>query len=102
MKALDKVISMASKFACDDDDIERVKTAMDELEALQRAAAKSAVTDDLVQRFLSWPLPSSVCSDLCVTAPNYPYPRSGTNLLTATEARAMLEHVLGTASREAV
>lgn len=51
--------------------------------------------DRLVQRFLTWQLPASVVSDLCVTDPNYQYPRSGTNLLTTTEARQMLEHVLG-------
>lgn len=51
--------------------------------------------DTMVDRFLAWQLPKSVCSDLCVTDSNYPHSRSGTNLLTATEARAMLEHVLG-------
>lgn len=50
--------------------------------------------DQLVDRFLSWPLPPGVCSDTCVTDSQYPHPRSGTNLLTAAEARAMLEHVL--------
>jgi len=59
------------------------------------------VTDEMVDRFLRWPLPESVCSDLCVTIPNYctehGYPvgaRSGTNLLTFPEARQMLEYVL--------
>lgn len=58
------------------------------------------VTDEMVDRFLAWPLPKSVCSDQCVTDNNYPNSRSGTNLLTATEARAMLEHVLGPAQSE--
>lgn len=49
--------------------------------------------DELVNRFLGWPLPDSVCSDLCATKAGYPH-RSGTNLLTATEAKAMLEYVL--------
>lgn len=49
----------------------------------------------LVSRFLGWKLPKSVCSDLCVTHSNHPHERSGTNLLTADEARQMLEHVLG-------
>jgi hypothetical protein len=49
---------------------------------------------DLVDKFLSWPLPASVCSDLCVTMQDYPH-RSGTNLLTATEAELMLEYVVG-------
>jgi hypothetical protein len=54
-------------------------------------------TDELVARFLSWPLPDSVCADLCATqqqSPSSP-PRVGTNLLTADEARQMLRHVLG-------
>ena len=60
-----------------------------------------AVTTEMVDRFLSWPLPESVCSDGCVTERDYctkrGYPRgarSGTSLLTADEARQMLEHVL--------
>jgi len=47
----------------------------------------------LVDRFLLWPLPVSVCSDLCVTFHGRT-DRIGTNLLTAIEARAMLEFVL--------
>jgi hypothetical protein len=50
--------------------------------------------DSLVDKFLSWPLPESVCSDLCVTEYDTKG-RIGTNLLTADEARQMLEHVLG-------
>ena len=51
--------------------------------------------DEMVKRFLSWPLPDSVCSDFCVTVRDYKPPnRVGTNLLTADEARQMLEHVL--------
>lgn len=48
---------------------------------------------DLVDRFLSWPLPKSVCSDGCVTMLDYPN-RSGTNLLTASEAEEMLKYVV--------
>lgn len=48
----------------------------------------------LVDLFLAWPLPKSVCSDRCVCEPNYPGPRIGTNLLTADEARQMLEYLL--------
>lgn len=48
----------------------------------------------MVDRFLAWPLPDSVCSDPCVTANRYPNARSGTNLLTADEAEAMLAHVV--------
>ncbi len=46
----------------------------------------------LVDRFLAWPLPESVCCDRCATMPNYPN-RSGTSLLTANEARQMFEHL---------
>jgi hypothetical protein len=49
----------------------------------------------MVDRFLAWPLPASVCSDACVVQRGYPH-RIGTNLLTADEARQMLEHVLQT------
>lgn len=48
---------------------------------------------ELVDRFLRWPLPESVCSDACVVQRGYPH-RIGTNLLTADEARQMLEYVL--------
>ena len=50
--------------------------------------------DGLVDRFLAWPLPKTVCADGCATNPNYPHPRSGTNLLNAPEARQMIEHLL--------
>jgi hypothetical protein len=48
----------------------------------------------LVDRFLSWPLPDSVCADLVATKQGEPH-RSGTNLLSAIEAKQMLEHVIG-------
>ena len=51
--------------------------------------------DFMVNRFLTWPLPETVCADGCATNPAYPHPRSGTNLLTAEEAKAMLVYVLG-------
>lgn len=53
----------------------------------------------LVDKFLSWPLPESVCSDLCVTKPGLPN-RIGTNLLNAEETRQMLEHVVGPELKE--
>lgn len=55
--------------------------------------------DKLVDKFLAWPLPESVCSDLCASMPGYPH-RCGTNLMTADEAKKMLEHVLGGALDE--
>lgn len=47
----------------------------------------------LVDRFLAWPLPESVCADQCATQAGYPH-RTGTNLLSATEARQMFEQLL--------
>ena len=47
----------------------------------------------LVDRFLMWPLPKSVRSDQCVTM-DYAFPRSGTNLLSADEAKQMVEYLL--------
>lgn len=52
--------------------------------------------ESLVNRFLSWPLPNSVCSDVCATQQGTQH-RSGTTLLSATEAKQMLEHVLARA-----
>lgn len=49
--------------------------------------------DKLVDAFVAWPLPESVCSDPCATMKGYPN-RSGTNLLTAVEARQMFEYLL--------
>ena len=48
--------------------------------------------DYLVGRFLAWELPKTVCSDTCVSDPNY-NPRYGTNLLTADEAKQMFEYL---------
>jgi hypothetical protein len=52
----------------------------------------------LANRFLAWPLPDSVCSDLCVTDNKYhekwKHKRSGTNLLSEDEAKQMLRYVL--------
>lgn len=56
-------------------------------------AAFETHIDKLVDRFLAWPVPESVCSDICATTKGYPG-RTGTNLLTADEARQMIEYVL--------
>ena len=48
----------------------------------------------LAERFCAWPLPPTVCADQCATNPAYPYPRTGTNLLSVDEAAQMLRHVL--------
>lgn len=47
--------------------------------------------DALVSRFLTWPVPAEVYPD---GAPGQPG-RTGTNLLSAPQAKAMLQHVLG-------
>lgn len=47
----------------------------------------------IADKFLRWPLPKSVCSDLCVTDRNYGFPRSGTNLLSADEALQMIAYL---------
>lgn len=60
---------------------------------------KSLALDQMVDRFLAWPLPDSVRSDTCVTMVGGDLYRSGTNLLTADEARAMFEYVLNEAGR---
>ena len=61
-----------------------------------------SVTDDMVSRFLSWPLPRDFYPDCGISFDgrrddewnkNKTWP-IGTNLLTAIQARQMLEHVL--------
>ena len=47
--------------------------------------------DALVQRFLTWPVPAEVYPDGTPGQPG----RTGTNLLSAPQAAAMLRHVLG-------
>lgn len=47
----------------------------------------------MIDRFLSWPLPESLCSDHCASMPGYPH-RTGTNLMTAEQAKEMLDYVL--------
>ncbi len=59
--------------------------------------APSVVTDELVNRFLTWPVPASVYPDGLPGKPG----RTGTNLLSFEEARAMLEHVLAVPAAQA-
>ena len=49
----------------------------------------------LAERFCAAPLPDSVCADLIATQPTTTFRRTGTNLLTVDEAKAVLSHVLG-------
>ena len=53
--------------------------------------AACEVPDALVQRFLTWPVPPEVYPDGTPGEPG----RTGTNLLSAPQAEAMLKHVLG-------
>lgn len=52
--------------------------------------ASGVVDDDMVNRFLTWPVPPGVYPDGVPGKPG----RIGTNLLSATEAREMLQHVV--------
>jgi len=47
------------------------------------------VTKEMVDRFLTWPVPADVYPDGTPGQPG----RTGTNLLTSTQAKTMLEHV---------
>jgi len=58
------------------------------------AEKKQSLDEFLVDRFLTWPLPRSVCSDQCCCVSDYPN-RVGTNLLTADEARQMIRYLFG-------
>lgn len=49
---------------------------------------------DIVNAFLRWPLPQSVCADRCACDSSYPHPRSGTNLLTCPETVCMVQDVV--------
>jgi hypothetical protein len=56
---------------------------------------REKLIETMADLFCACPLPKSVCSDPCVSDPNYPYPRAGTNLLTVSEAREMFRSILG-------
>lgn len=55
------------------------------------------VTDEMVNRFLAWPLPRDFGPDCGISFTPIDHPHSwpvGTNLFTAEQAKKMLEHVL--------
>ncbi len=54
--------------------------------------SKTNLIDSMVDDFLRWPLPVSVCADLCAT--NQGPGRVGTNLLSAVEAKEMFRAVV--------
>ena len=59
---------------------------------LSKLKSAQPIAADMAEAFLRWPLPESVCADLCATKQG-PC-RVGTNLLSYTEAKQMFEHVL--------
>jgi hypothetical protein len=71
----------------------RVMEIMEREAELQRPSAH-----DMAEAFLRWPLPDSVCADLCATKQGPG--RVGTNLLSYTEAKQMFEHVLANTQAE--
>jgi len=86
-------------FPGDGDGLHRAADLIRQQQALIAQQAAPVVVPDmqsLVDRFLSWPLPASVRPDECALDVTYPH-RHGTNLLTADEAKLMLEHVLAAA-----
>jgi hypothetical protein len=61
---------------------------------------KASPSEEMVNRFLSWPLPKDFGPDCGITFTPLNHPNCwpiGTNLFTADQARQMLEHVLGEA-----
>ena len=73
--------------------------ALSEIEKLRALLASEHADhicdiEEMVNRFLSWPLPDDVCADPCASIPGYAN-RTGTNLLNANQAKTMLAHVLG-------
>jgi len=67
----------------------------DDEEEMEYSHEDDEALNEKVERFLSWKLPKSVRADLCTCERDYPHPRSGTNLLTAVEAKQMIQHILG-------
>ncbi len=64
---------------------------------IEDPAPPTHVTDEMVNRFLGWRLPDTFGPDCGISFKKQNHPDSwpiGTNLFTATETRAMLEHVL--------
>ena len=69
--------------------------------------SKIAITEQMVGRFLSWPLPTDFAPDCGITfarSPHLGMSPTGTNLLHFGQAKAMLEHCIngGTASTSAL
>lgn len=60
---------------------------------IEMAEAGVANVDAMVGAFLRWPLPDTVCPDPCASIPGYK-DRVGTNLMTAVEAKKMIQDVV--------
>ena len=59
--------------------------------------SKISITEQMVGRFLSWPLPADFAPDCGITFTRSPHPGmspTGTNLLHFGQAKAMLEHCM--------
>lgn len=59
--------------------------------------SKTAITEQMVGRFLSWPLPPDFAPDCGISFTRSPHPGmspTGTNLLNFGQAKAMLEHCI--------
>ena len=68
-------------------------TCLRVLEIMEREAEfQRPSAHDLAEAFLRWPLPESVCADLCATKQGPG--RVGTNLLSYGEAKQMFEQLL--------
>lgn len=84
--------------SCDEDVYEEIRRAI--VGYVRRPSPSpdmERVREAFVHHFLRWKLPESVCADLCATDENYAYPRSGTNLLSATEAGLLFDEVVAPA-----
>ncbi|MBL7091577.1 hypothetical protein [Acidovorax sp.] len=78
--------------------VEALSTAA--LADLHQEPAAPVVTDEMVGRFLCWPLPPDFAPDCGISFTRSPHAGmnpTGTNLLHYGQAKAMLEHVLGVA-----
>lgn len=88
--------SVAVSSANDDEELGKkiaIDNAVSELWPLMGYALKQRLagpSDEMVDRFLSWPVPTDVYPDGTPGQPG----RTGTNLLSAPQAREMLSHVL--------
>jgi hypothetical protein len=90
------VLLEACRHETDIDPVEADRQATNLMKAIEEESAEhERDRAELVNRFLSWPLPDSVNADMCAARPGpYPPGRSGTNLLNGQEAAAMLAYVL--------